>query len=335
MKRGRFMSVQRIAIVAGSALLVLVLLAISIIFLVFPRVSAATDLKVEATPELVARGDYLFNHGLACIGCHTPELEPHRFSRVFDKARIGAGRHMGGPTEGFPAEVYAPNLTPTALGDWTDGEIYRAIVSGVDRTGRPLFALMPYPFYRILDPQDVKALVAYIRTLPPQPITLPTMQLPMPLPIVMRFVATDPAPQKLPDTGDEVALGKYLTTTGACFECHTKRNDRGEPVGIPFAGGNVFALPGGGIARSANITPDVEAGIGGWSREAFIARFRAHAPDKMAEIAPEPDDVDTEMPWTAYSGMTDGDLAAIYAYLKTVPPIPEKIVTYEPPAAAK
>jgi mono/diheme cytochrome c family protein len=325
------MRAGRIAIWAGGVLVALILVAVSTVFLVFPRVSAAPDLKVEATPELVARGDYLFNHQFACTGCHTPELEPHRFSRVGDKARIGAGRHMGGAAEGFPGDVYAPNLTPTALAHWSDGEIYRAITAGVDRDGRAMFALMPYPYYRIMDPEDVKALVAYLRSLPAQPVTLPKMQMPMPIPLAMRFVARDPAPQKRPGAKDEVALGKYLATTGACFECHTRRNDRGEPVGTPFAGGNVFALPAGGVARSANITPDAEHGIGGMTREAFVARFRAHNAEDMAKIAPEAGEPDTEMPWTDYAGMTEADLGAIYAFLRTAPPAPETFVTYEAP----
>jgi mono/diheme cytochrome c family protein len=327
------MRLGRIAVWAGGVLLALVLLLAGVVFLVFPRVSAAPDLKIEATPELVARGDYLFNHGLACTGCHTPELEPHRFSRIPDPARIGAGRRMGGTSDGFPAEVYASNLTPAALGGWTDGEIYRAIVSGVDKDGRPLFAVMPYPYYRIMDPQDVKALVAYLRSLPARPVTLPKTELPMPIPVAMRFVAADPTPQTRPDGTDEVALGKYLATTGACFECHTRRNDRGEPVGTPFAGGNVFVLPAGGVARSANITPDPETGIGGWTREAFLARFRARTAEEMAKIAPEPGEMDTEMPWTAYAGMADADLGAIYAYLRTLPPAREQVVTYEAPPA--
>lgn len=327
------MRVGRIALWAGGVLLALILVAVSTIFLVFPRVSAASALKVEATPERIARGDYLFNHQFSCTGCHTPELEPHRFSRVPDTARIGAGRHMGGPAEGMPTQVYAPNVTPTALKDWTDGEIYRAITAGVDKNGRALFAMMPYPSYRTMDPEDVKALVAYLRSLPAQPVTLPEMKLPMPLPIVMRFVARDPAPQKRPAASDEVALGKYLATTGSCFECHTKRNDRGQPVGVPFAGGNVFALPAGGVARSANLTPDAETGLGGWTREAFLARFRARTPGELAKIAPEAGEVDSEMPWGPYSGMTDADLGAIYAYLKTLPPTHAAVVTYEAPAA--
>jgi len=326
------MSVRRIAIGAGAALLVFILVAVSAIFLVFPRVSAAPELKVAGTADQIARGDYLFNHQFACTGCHTPELAPHRFSRVADTARIGAGRRMGGPEEGMPGEIFAPNLTPAALADWTDGEIYRAIVSGVDKDGHALFAMMPYPYYRSMDPDDVEALVAYLRALPSQPVTLPQTKLSMPLPIIMRFVAKDATPETRPSATDEVALGKYLAVTGSCFECHTRRNARGEPVGTPYAGGNVFALPAGGLARSANITPDAEYGIGGLTREAFIALFRSRSPEAMAKIAPEPGEADTEMPWTDYAGMTDADLGAIYAYLRTLPPAPETVVTYEPPA---
>jgi mono/diheme cytochrome c family protein len=327
------MSIGRIALWAGGVVAALVIVAFSALFLIYPRVSAAPDLKVEMTPARIALGDYLFNHRMACTGCHTPELEPHRFSRVPDKARIGAGRHMGGTADGLPTETYAPNLTPTALGDWTDGEIYRAIVSGVTRKGRPLFPLMPYPSYRILDPEEAKALVAYIRALPPQPVTLPRTRLPMPLPLVMRLVPADPAPEARPSAKDEVALGKYLTRVNSCFECHTRRNSRGEPVGTPFAGGNVFVLPGGGVARSANITPDKETGIGAWSRALFIARFRTVTAEAAAKIAPEAEDMDTEMPWTAYAGMKDEDLGAIYAYLQSLPPARAKVVKFEPPAA--
>ena len=321
----------RLMMWSGGAVAALVILVLAIVFLIFPKVSAAPDMQVELTPERVARGAYLFNVEMACTACHTPELTPHRFSRVPDTARIGAGRHMGGAPD-FPAEINAPNVTPAALGDWTDGEIYRAIVSGVSRDGRALFPVMPYPFYRTLDPEDVKALVAYLRSLPPQPVTLDPVHLPMPLPVFMRFVPADPAPVTRPDGSDEIALGKYLANAASCFECHTKRNDKGVPDGIPFAGGNPFTLAGGGIAVSANITPDAETGIGAWSREDFIARFKSRSREAALKIEPGPQDYDTEMPWTAYAAMREEDLSAVYAYLRTVAPAKMEIEKFSPSA---
>lgn len=331
--QGRMMNVKTVGLAALGILAVIVTGLLVVVFLIFPRVSAAPDMQVERTAERVARGDYLFNHALACVGCHTPVLEPRRFSGLPDTHQMAAGRYMGGPAEGFPADIYPPNLTPTALGDWTDGEIYRAIVSGVTRDGRPMFALMPYVFYKALDTEDAKALVAYLRSLPPQPVTQPATTLPLPVRIAMRFVVADPAPEGLSAPRNELAQGKYLAFAGACFECHTKRNDRGEPVGAPFAGGNIFALPGGAIVRSANITPDEETGIGGWSKESFIARFRSRTAASLNDVLPQPGDMDSEMPWSAYAGMTEADLGALYTYLRTVSPVAAEVVTFEPPPA--
>jgi len=327
------MNVKTIGLAALAILAVVVTGLLVVVFVIFPRVSAAPDMQVELTPERVARGDYLFNHALACVGCHTPVLEPRRFSGLPDTRQMAAGRYMGGTAEGFPADIYTPNLTPAALGDWTDGEIHRAIVSGVTRDGRAMFALMPYPFYKVLDTEDAKALVAYLRSLPSQPVTQPATTLPLPVRIAMRFVASDPAPEALSAPRDELAQGKYLAIAGACFECHTLRNDKGQPVGAPFAGGNIFALPGGSLARSANITPDVETGIGGWSKEGFIDLFRSRTVASLNDVLLQPGDVDSEMPWSAYAGMTEADLGALYTYLKTVAPVAAEVVTFEPPPA--
>lgn len=327
------MTIRTIGLAVLGTLFVIVAVAAAIVFTVFPRVSAAPDMKVELTAERVARGDYLFNKALACSGCHTPPLVPRRFSGMTDPAQPAAGRYMGGPASGFPAEIYAPNLTPAKLGSWSDGEIYRAIVSGVTRDGHAMFALMPYVFYRRLDTADAEALVAYLRSVPSNPLEHPAVALPFPVATAMRFVAADPAPETLSGPRDELAQGKYLAFAASCFECHTKRNDRGEPVGAPFAGGNMFGLPSGGFARSANITPDENTGIGGWSREDFIGRFRARAAGEMNDVLPKAGDMDSEMPWTAYAGMTEADLGALYAYLRTVPPVAAEVITFEPPAA--
>jgi len=323
------MSVKNVSLAIVGLIGACLLVGAGVLFLVFPRVSTAPDYKVDVTLSRVARGDYLFNTELACTSCHTLKLSPRRYSGVSDMSKIGAGRHMGGLAEGFPGDINPPNLTPTALHDWTDGEIARAITSGVTRNGRAMFALMPYPYYRHLDPEDVKSLVAYLRSLPPEPITVPATTLILPVRLAMRLVPRDPEPMTRPLPDDKVALGKYLTTVSSCFECHTKRNSKGEPVGAPFAGGNVFPMPNGGISRSANITPDKDTGIGSWTLADFIGRFRANNPLALDANRPGPGDADTEMPWSDFAGMTDSDLAAIYAYLRTVKPVHAEVVTFE------
>ncbi|MCP4295604.1 MAG: cytochrome C, partial [Proteobacteria bacterium] len=72
---------------------------------------------------------------------------------------------------------------------------------------------------------------------------------------------------------------------------------------------------------SGNITPDLETGIGAWSKEMFIQRFKSSAP--MIDEKPSKDVIafNTVMPWAMYSGMKAEDLGAIYSYLKTIAPI--------------
>ncbi|MCZ7584017.1 MAG: hypothetical protein M5R36_12145 [Deltaproteobacteria bacterium] len=67
----------------------------------------------------------------------------------------------------LPGTIFAKNITPAAIGDWTDGGIYRMITTGVNRDNGAAFPLMPYLSYRYADPEDVKAVVAYLRTLAP------------------------------------------------------------------------------------------------------------------------------------------------------------------------
>lgn len=113
--------------------------------------------------SLTTRGRYLVSI-MDCGGCHTPG------------ALTGApqpGRPLAGSSVGFatPAgTVFPPNLTPdreTGLGRWTDREIIRAVKGGQSRDGRPLLPVMPWPSYAALTEDDARALVAYLRTLPP------------------------------------------------------------------------------------------------------------------------------------------------------------------------
>jgi hypothetical protein len=101
---------------------------------------------------------------------------------------------------------------------------------------------------------------------------------------------------------------------------------------MEYAGGRPFQMPGG-VVRTANLTPDVETGIGGWSKESFIARIRAHgvagqAGQEPAVVAPA--QMQSIMPWTMYAGMTDDDLGAIFEYLRTVPPKKNAVTKWTP-----
>ena len=85
-------------------------------------------------------------------------------------AKLGAGVcHTGPEVADFPGKLCVPNITSHAtagIGEWTDGEILRAIREGIGRDGRALFPMMPYTEYRKMSDEDAHAVVAYLRTLP-------------------------------------------------------------------------------------------------------------------------------------------------------------------------
>jgi mono/diheme cytochrome c family protein len=127
-------------------------------------------------------------------------------------------------------------------------------------------------------------------------------------------------PEKAPDPSDRLAHGKYLTTIASCASCHTKM-ERGRPVpGMAFAGGLEFHMRSGGVQYSSNITPDPETGIGRWTVEQFVARFKMIADADEASLALN-GRKNTEMPWRDYGGMNTDDLTAIFTYLQTVPAV--------------
>ena len=97
--------------------------------------------------------------------------------------------------------------------------------------------------------------------------------------------------------------------------------ERGQPVpGMAFAGGLEFPTRTGGVQHSANITPDLETGIGRWTVEQFVDRFKSVADADEASLVLNGRQ-NTEMPWRDYGGMKTEDLAAIFTYLQTVPAV--------------
>ena len=227
---------------------------------------------------------------------------------------------LAGHAQKFPGEVYAPNITPAALKDWTDGELYRVITTGVRKDGEPLFPIMPYTYYSKLDPKDVEAVIAYLRTMKPVENTVPKAQLDFPLNLIVRTIPTAATPMRLEDHTEGAKLGEYLVTTSACMECHTPADDKGTlDLTKRFAGTREFILPDGSAIFSSNITPH-KTGIGGWSEDQFVQRFAMYRADS-ALVKVADGDFNTLMPWKAYSDISNDDLRAIYQYLRTVPAV--------------
>jgi hypothetical protein len=300
----------------------------------YPRVSPADpDLKIEITAERVARGEYLSNHVLDCFGCHG-QRDMETFSFPLKEGTLGAGGFRV-PREWklFPGDVTSPNITPAALAEWTDGEILRALTAGVNREGKFLFPMMPYVHYGVLDREDMYSVVAYLRTLTPIEYNTRPTEIDFPLNLILRTVPRDPRFGTRPDPSDEIASGRYLAEAAGCMICHTVVNQKEEPVGTRYIGGRVFDFPFlGGVLRSPNITPDTATGIGLFTRADFIGLFRAKAKRALEQKAPvTPDDpTNTIMPYWAFAGMTDEDLGAIYAYLRTLPPVEHAVTRWTP-----
>ena len=311
--------------VVGSIIVLALLLGLAgftYLQVAFPKVGRAADIKIQSAPELIARGEYLANHVTVCIDCHS--------TRDFDyySGPVVPGTEGKGGME-FPETIgtlYPPNITPAALAEWSDGEVLRAITAGVRKDGEPLFPFMPYPIYSQLSEQDAHAIVAYLRTLPPIANEVPRSTLHFPLNLIVRTIPEPYQPPPHPSPSDTLAYGKYLNTVAGCQFCHTPVDEQGQSIaGMDFAGGQEFRFPWGELTRSANITPENDTGIGAWDKTYFVTRFKEYVDSAGARIPVAKGEGNTLMPWTMYAGMTEEDLSAIYAYLRTVKPIRNEV----------
>ena len=291
-----------------------------------PDVGVAPDLKVEITPARLQRGEYLANHVSLCVDCHSTR-DWSKLGGPITPGSIGAGGELFDKMMGLPGTYYAPNITPYALKDWTDGEILRAITTGVSKKGNALFPIMPYTHFREMDKEDIYSIITYIRTLPYQKTQVTPSSSDFPMNFIINTIPAKADFKNIPAENDQIAYGKYLVNAASCSECHTIKDNGENVLGMDFAGGNQFRFEDVTMT-SANITPDLETGIGKWSKEDFLNRFKAYR-----DIAKSPKhrmkgEFQTVMPWTMFSGMKDSDIEAIYIYLKTVKPVKNKIATF-------
>jgi mono/diheme cytochrome c family protein len=296
-----------------------------------PRQRPASTEVIERTPERIERGRYLVNNVFGCMDCHA-QRDYTRFGAPV-KGPLGAGGDCFGEAERFPGHLCTSNLTPdpeTGLGQWTDGEIKRAIREGVSRDGRALFPIMPYGQYRDASDEDINAAVAYLRSLPPVKNPVPAPKIDFPVKYLIKLAPqplTGPVPEP---AADRVSRGHYLARVSGCIFCHTPVDARHQPIaGQELSGGQEFNGPFG-VLRSSNLTPHA-TGLGSREEASFVGLFKAF--DLPSEQLPTIDPKQgTLMPWLSRAKMTEQDLGAIHAYLKTVPPV-ERAVEKRPPPA--
>jgi mono/diheme cytochrome c family protein len=254
------------------------------------------------------RGRYLVDTVMTCHNCHTPRGPS---GLQFDKALSG-GLRFDEPA----FDVTASNITPdrdTGIGSWTDAEIKTSLQEGTRPAGHRLAAVMPSGFYKILTPADLDGIVAHLRSVPPVDNKVHGAVYKMPTPNQVFPGAEKPMSEA--DFHDPIKRGFYLVTIAHRMECHTPFGPSG--IGIDFKnslgqGGREFRGPWG-VSTSRNITSSKAAGIGDWS-DAEVKRAIAQGVRKDGTKLKPP------MGYAFYAKMTDGDLDAMVAFLRTVPP---------------
>ncbi|MDX2046675.1 MAG: c-type cytochrome [Chitinophagaceae bacterium] len=287
-----------------------------------PKETAEGISREDSLKMQVEHGKYLAVYVAQCIDCHS-KRDITKFSTPVIPGTEGGGGLTFGKEEGIPGEVTPPNITPFNLKDWTDDEIARAITQGINKKGDTLFPIMPYNNYSRMSKDDIYAIVAYIRTLKSIDSTVPPRKLMVPMSALPPLPQPDLSKNTKPDPTDKVKYGEYMTTAASCGDCHTPMTPEGTPdFKKAFAGGFVFNTPFFKVTVS-NITPDSATGIGSWSEDAFVQKFRARA--ALVKEGKDPGRQNTFMPWGWYGQMKDEDLKAIYAYLRTVPPVTNKL----------
>jgi mono/diheme cytochrome c family protein len=272
------------------------------ISLVSALLSIAAGTHPAYATDPVERGAYLVKHVAACGNCHSP----------LDATGEVAGKELSGrfviSTPGFDA--FAPNITPTGVGAWSDAELAVAIREGIRPDGTVIGPPMPIELYRHISDSDIAAMIAYLRAVPAVESDVPRSSYRMPLPAgygpSVGYVA-DVAP------GETVEYGAYLAGPVAhCIECHTPMTASGhfDYASRLGAGGRIFDGPWG-ISVSPNLTSDSNA-LARWSDDEVVNMIRTgHRPDGTAMAGP--------MGYFFYKGMTEGDVRAIVAYLRTLP----------------
>jgi hypothetical protein len=274
------------------------------------------SVSYERTDSRRERGRYLTEGVLQCFICHS-ERDWSKPGAPPVEARKGAGWVQEGTSR-----LVAANLTPdpeTGAGSWTDDMLGRAIREGVGHDGRVLHPQMWYRSFRNLSDEDLASVVVYLRSLPPVRNPLPKTQLARPAPPPEPLAGPVPAR----DLSDPLQRGRYLAQIADCMGCHTAWEAPQMP-GM-FGGGN-RVTHSDEVVFSANITP-APSGISYYDATIFreVMRTGALRARKLSSI----------MPWVAFRNMTDEDLDALYAYLRSRRPVRHEVNNVDPPTPCR
>lgn len=311
----RFIKIVFLA--AGLILLLLAIAAIAIGLRGIPSYPVEVpDYTVKLTPERVEKGRKMAL--LLCISCHGNEQTGY----------LTGKRMLDSPPEFGLA--YAPNITRDpihGIGEWTDGELLYFLRTGIKRDGQYTPPWMPKQPH--LSDEDMASLIAFLRSddrmVQPQPVADQPCE-PSFLVKFLSHIAFKPLPMPEepipePDTTDLVIYGRYLNITLDCFACHSadfKKLNSLEPELSEgyMGGGNALYNKDGEMILSANLTPDHETGIGDWTSDQFIKAL------KYGYMENEPA---LRYPMLPYVYLSDKEAEAIFEYLRSLPPISNKV----------
>lgn len=289
------------------------------------KARSLTERRFEPTPARHERGRYLAESVMGCFDCHS-EKNWSQPGAPPVQGKVGSGRDWS--MDGMPWLVVS-NITPdkeTGAGNWTDDMLARAIREGIGHDGRVLFPVMPYTSFREMSDEDLASLIVYLRSIAPVRNALPQTRIPFPLSRLIQGLpqpVNEVVPQ--PDMSDTFKRGAYLVKLGGCADCHTPQSEGQAMTGLEFGGGFNLKYPGGEVA-SSNITPH-PTGISYYDEQLFLEMMRTGHVRARA--------INSVMPWFFYRGMTDEDLKAVFAYLRTLKPVNHAVDNTEKPTACK
>lgn len=278
------------------------------------------EFKYERTEERIERGKYLTESVMQCFGCHS-ERDWSKPGAPINEKKKGAGAIF---LDEENYRMVAPNITPdeeTGAGTWTDDMIGRAIREGIGHDGRALGGPMWYWAFRNLSDEDLASVVVYLRSIPPVKNKLPKRKVPLEL---QKSYIIEPAPINdpvlPPDLINEIERGKYLVKISDCDGCHTAWE---APLIPGILGGGNFIIRQNDSAYSSNITFG-PSGIF-YDENVFIQIIRTGKSGTLHSV----------MPWIVFKNMTDEDLKAVYAFLKTIRPVNHFVNNISPPVMCK